>query len=881
MFFEDDVPCDDSVSSMADKFEQEIATSGSINAKRKLARLLAKGSDPPRALRLFTEVIDEDAEDDDVCELAFILRSGKGGDLNPKRAVQLYERAVANDPGSDASVYLAYMLIEGSEVDKDSDRAYLLLSDNLGDGLASFSEVKNMYRLAGVAQHRLSTHTSNHTFDLLYDVVFKSGNTVAMRSLAEEFRFGYRDIIAPDSKSALALLQHAISQFDDADSKLTLAELLLSGDAGVTTDPPRARELLEQLVASRGLAADFFSLAELLHRGRAGVQAEPQRASELYQKSFDADNTHFQACINLALIFGRDERRGRAIDLLEIAIGDDEDSDSNVQAICWEVSNSQDANPEILALIGELLKEAVHQSQNSFAMAGLARVLELGDARMKIDVPAAKSLYEDAIRANSDEYPEALRRLSNLVADTDGAKAVMLLQRAVRFEESCDDMCDLARLLCGGASKMQVDYGQAVELYERAIEIEGHFDAIVQLAFLLSMGPGDVKRDLVRATRLLDVAISSDEDVESNVKTVCKLASSQPHDDQKKSAFEFLTRIIDEQCGPVAIRTLAAAYATGNHGVTKDLRVAVKLYESAVEQHSDAAAMRLLASYLRSGYEDVAADIPRAITTLRTVIGLKESAVDLVELASILRTFSPDENTIKEAKSLYERAVDKYASFDAAVLLAYMLEMGSEIEGNGDLAFEILGKAIHEEGFQGYNVEEAFRMATISDDIPQDPKKCIALLSRVVETRGNLEALTSLGCMLETQREGLDTDFKTAMRLYEEVLEKGGDVEASHNLADILMKGRTGIPKDLPRAVTVLEDAVEKYERSDDMCNLAALLRSGLGGVEKNPSSAESLYRRAALMDENRRAIIHLAFMQESGTETKGNVSIPKALWSW
>jgi len=670
--------------------------------------------------------------------------------------------------------------------------------------------------------------------------------------------------------STRALLQHAIGQYDDSDSKLTLAELLLSGDAGVTTDPPRARELLEQLIVSRGSAADFFSLAELLHRGRAGVQAEPQRAFDLYQKAFDADNTHFQACINLALVLGRDERRARAVDLLVIAIGDDEDSDSNVQAICWEVSNSQDANPELLALIGELLKDAAKQSQNSFAMAGLARVLEVGDARMKVDIPAAKKLYEDAIRANSDEYPEALRRLSSLIADTDGAKAVMLLERAVVFEDSCDDMCDLARLLCGGATNVDPDYEKAVELYERAIENEGHFDAMVQLAFILCAGPGGVKRDLIRASRLLDVAISSDKDVESNVKNVCELASSQPHDELKKAAFQFLTRVIDEQCEADAIRTLAALYATGEHGVTKNVKIAVGLYESAVEQHHDAAGMRLLASYLRSGYEDIPADIPRAITTLRTVLELKESAIDLVELASILRTFSPDENTIKEAKSLYERSIDKYGSFDGAVFLAYMLEMGSEIDGDSELAFEILDNAIHEEGFQGYNVEEAFRMAAISDDIPQDPKTCIALLSRVVEAHGNLEALTSLGCMMETQREGVETDVKNAVRLYEKVLEMGGDVEASHNLADILMKGRPGIEKDLPRAVAVLEDAVEKYERSDDMCNLAALLRCDLDGVEKKPrTEVEALYRRAALLDENRRAIIHLAFMQESGKGIK------------
>ncbi len=146
----------------------------------------------------------------------------------------------------------------------------------------------------------------------------------------------------------------------------------------------------------------------------------------------------------------------------------------------------------------------------------------------------------------------------------------------------------------------------------------------------------------------------------------------------------------------------------------------------------------------------------------------------------------------QRAADLYQRAINEDGSFDAAANLAFMLECGNEIPKDSARAFQLLYDGIHEDGFEGYNAEEAFRLAGRKDGIKQDSKRALDLLHRVTVKGGNVHALSSLGSMVEKGIDGIPANAPQAVQLYEMALAQGGEMEALHNLAAILMGVATG-----------------------------------------------------------------------------------------
>lgn len=253
-------------------------------------------------------------------------------------------------------------------------------------------------------------------------------------------------------------------------------------------------------------------------------------------------------------------------------------------------------------------------------------------------------------------------------------------------------------------------------------------------------------------------------------------------------------------------------------------------------------------------------------TTLEEAVK-KGDAQSMCELAERLRKGAAgSKKDPQRAVALYRQAMKEDASFDAAANLAFMLECGKEVPKDSNQAFQILYDALHEEGFEGYNAEEAFRFACNIHGTG-DADRAIALLQKVVVKGGNVQALSSLGSMVERGLDNVPGSASRAVELYELAVAHGGEVEAMHNLANILMGGRDGVEPNYLRAVTILSRAVDEYGKSEDMCELAGLLRSGRGGVPLDPERAVALYKRAAIEDQHPRAIMHLAFMMARGVE--------------
>lgn len=905
---------EESASEQFSRLEVEVTRDGNVSAKRALARLLADGArdvpaDGPRAISLLEAIVADDPTADDLCLLALLLRSCSTSDTDAARIISLYERAIEQCPTGDASVHLAIMLSCGhGGAPHDEERALRLLSSCLntappGDEIADADTARNMIRAATAVRARVTAcpEQGYPDFDVLERAIIASGRASAICTLAHEFRalseqleraHDYHDEeatftgdcatvppIVDGGARALRLYESAAS-LGDVDAERACARLLLDGSDGVPCDAARAFELLERLFNAHGSSADAFQLALLLEHGHGDVVcANAQRAAQLYQRAIDCDN-HFQAAINLGLMLGRGvgdipKDENRAADLLAVAVGSGADVDANVHTVCWDVLNETRSNGTDLRLAARLLELSADRRDDSAAAArtyiGLARVIETGDANMPVDVPRAVTLYRRA----GDEA-DALRALARILAhgargvQTDVVEACKLLQRVVQMEERGDDLVELARLVRTGAEEDEV---QAAALYQRAVDIDQHFDASALLAFMLIGGSDGVGVDKLRAENLLNItlngAMNRGGDIEGKgsahaVRRLLEIASGELHGNcgGTRQCVAFITNVVRDRGDANAQRALASLLFAGDCGVTKDAASAASLYERAVDAHEDPESMRRLAQMVRLGAPGVPADPARAMSLLRLALDIEDDPRDLVALGGLL--YSDGDKS--GALDLFERAANTHGSFDGAARLAFLLYESEDTNAH-ERAISILEEAIHENDFEGYNVEEALRVAAGREDMLVDSQRALQLVSRVVEARACASALASLGGILERGLGTISADAPAAVRMYELALENGDDAEALHNLAAMLRDGCSSVTPDRARAAELLTRAVDAFGRSEDMCELARLYRSGLGGVPIDVARAEELYRSAAIADENKRAIVHLAFMMERGEE--------------
>ena len=404
-----------------------------------LAKLLFEGNsqiqpDPIQAVRLYRQAITLHDSSTARFHLAEVFELGANGvDENPKEAAKLYAEA-AERGDLDAMHNLAILLANGANgVPVDLPRAIYLLTDaiELGGDPESMTALAVLYERGGVGLEKDSGKAKE-----LYEIAAKLGNADAANNLAvilEDLgdvrrasalyetavrRGGHREAlynygvllekgnfgVGQEPAKAAALFARGATDFDDSDSMIALARLLLRGGRGLARSPRQAVQLLQR-ANLMGSEVAKRELAFLLESGDDGLQAHPARAAALYADlaEVSGDDTCAVALARMLLCGAQNVPRNvkRAIELLELAVS--RSGSSNALLLLGEVLEEGDEDagiPPNLTKAVELFTMAVDKHACPYAMTRLGMLLEEGDvdAGIEMDRERARALYKRALK---------------------------------------------------------------------------------------------------------------------------------------------------------------------------------------------------------------------------------------------------------------------------------------------------------------------------------------------------------------------------------------------------------------------------------------------------------------------------------------------------
>lgn len=281
--------------------------------------------DQPRAVKLLSRAADGKGDVDSMVLLGqFLVSGGKGVKKDLKRATKLFDRAIAEGRNVEAMYQRALI---ARNVEKNNEMAVQLLKRAMDEGQhVNATELLGEMVLLGEDQPSRESRASK-----LFEVAAKEGHHVAMYNLARLLESGadgvtpdlarakelyekaateddhscamnrlgvmYRDgvegLVTKDAKKAVEWFTMAVRDDANVDAMVNLADMLLEGGPGVSTNVPTALALLEHAIGQLGFIPAMSKLALHLWTGDDGVTKDVPRAMQLTQKAVDAEHRIF------------------------------------------------------------------------------------------------------------------------------------------------------------------------------------------------------------------------------------------------------------------------------------------------------------------------------------------------------------------------------------------------------------------------------------------------------------------------------------------------------------------------------------------------------------------------------------------------------------
>jgi len=423
-------------------WEKAIEEHDSHVARFYLAEVLESGvefdgvvfleDDPPRAVRLYTEVVLRTQDTDAMHNLALMLVYGASGvKADPLRAVSLLEEAIELNEDSETITNLAVIYERGADgIPQDFHRAAVLYEEAIDQGncdamnnLAVLIErgvVKSeKRRAADLYEHALTTSERQRS---IHSAEGYEYHTEAAYNLAQLLEHGTAGVPTEPAKAAV-LYARVATDNEDPIAMLSLARLLLRGGRGLGRSPHRALQLLRRAV-ELGNDDARVELARLLEAGDDGVAASPAIAAAHYadaaEKGGDNHAAHALARMLTTGASGVPRNARRAVELLELAVG--RGAGEHVLTSLAELLEDGDAYGEIEVNAPRavlLYEKAIQKHASIYAMTRLAGMLEEGDDNVAQDRERARTLYRRAMKEGN--APLAAQRLDIMEA-LDGNK---------------------------------------------------------------------------------------------------------------------------------------------------------------------------------------------------------------------------------------------------------------------------------------------------------------------------------------------------------------------------------------------------------------------------------------------------------------------------
>lgn len=423
-------------------WEKAIQQHDSHVARFYLAEVLESGveingiilleDDPPRAVRLYTEVVLRAKDTDAMHNLALMLVYGASGvKADAARAVSLLEEAIELNEDADTITSLAVIYERGADgIPQNFQRAEVLYEEAIHRGncdamnnlavLIDRGVVKgDTRRAAALYEHAIATKERKRS---AYSNEGYHYHAEAAYNLAQLLEHGSDGIPAEPAKAAV-LYARVATDNEDPVAMVSLARLLLRGGRGLSRSPHRALQLIRRAV-ELGNADARVELARLLEAGDDGVAASPAIAAALYadaaEKGGDNKAAHALARMLTTGASGVPRNAKRAVELLELAVG--RGAGENALTSLAELLEDGDAYGEIEVNAPRavlLYEKAIQKHASIYAMTRLAGMLEEGDGDVSQDRERARTLYRRAIKEGN--APVAAERLEIMEA-LDGNK---------------------------------------------------------------------------------------------------------------------------------------------------------------------------------------------------------------------------------------------------------------------------------------------------------------------------------------------------------------------------------------------------------------------------------------------------------------------------
>ncbi len=242
---------------------ENAARKSNLKAMLRLAVKYSNGTGVPKDLAKAKEWLVKAADfnsTDAMLALGLMYETGNGVEKNPEEAVRWLTKA--GEAGeANALAKLGMMYAEGSGVAKDEKAAFSWSSKAAEKGSAA-----GMYALS-TAYAKGAGVTASPGESLKYLIAAATSNLpLAMRELAGRYRAGKE--VAKDTIVAQSWYTRA-TYAGDAESALTVVDMLLSGEGGLPPDAKTAKVILTK-AAELGIAEAQLKLAEFHEKGLDG-----------------------------------------------------------------------------------------------------------------------------------------------------------------------------------------------------------------------------------------------------------------------------------------------------------------------------------------------------------------------------------------------------------------------------------------------------------------------------------------------------------------------------------------------------------------------------------------------------------------------------------
>lgn len=485
------------------------ADAGNPVAMRKLGVLLMDGADGVTADPVAAEALLRQAIDGGDTAIAAVklgdLYSADGALQNLASAAAAYERAVAaSDTG--AMRKLAYLLTTGGDtLTIDVARAERLLKDAIAGGDTAWASVElGDFYLSETPLKSAANAAS------AYAVAVDAGNASAIRKLASLVRNGGADL-EPNPERAAELLRQAIAG-GDASAAVELGDLYQS-------DTP-LKSAAEAAAAYR-IAVEAMNtgamrkLAYILLTGPAGVVSDPVEAERLLKLAVEGGDTNW-ANVELGDLYQADtplKDANKAAAAYRSAV---EAGNTNAMRKLAQILMSAEDAADADAVGAEaLLRQAVEGGDTNWA------AVELGDLYMRGDMPTfaparAVETYQTAVDAGNTSAMRKLAALFRRGADGvpgDPSRAEALLTQAIAAGDTNWAAVELGDLYLENTAIRNP--AKAADAFGIA-STSGNTRATLSLASLL-IDDAEL-RDLGRARDLLVAAAEATDDGEAAVR---------------------------------------------------------------------------------------------------------------------------------------------------------------------------------------------------------------------------------------------------------------------------------------------------------------------------------------------------------------------------